>query len=147
MATKRKKLIDTKPKCGLCGSTQKALTKTFCCDHWICNDEHTYAPFSYARDSCYRNHDRYTLCSYHYYEKHTGSWQDCEQCKSDFDLPDYVNMGTNEYNFEVLKNLEKVTIACVNCGFTADTIDAFPYQTSKGYYCPQKKCQEAAFKD
>lgn len=136
----------SKAKCGLCGSTKKALTKTECCSNWICDDAHTYRLFSYARNSCYRNHDRYTLCSYHYREDHKGKWQDCKKCKDSFDLPNYVDMGTNEHNFEVLTNPEKVTISCANCNFIADSINKFAYQTSRGYYCAKKKCQEAALK-
>lgn len=138
-----------KPRCGLCGSSKKELTKTPCCNNWICNDALTYIPFSYARNSCYRNHDRYTLCSNHFTESHQGSWQDCKKCKDNFDTPNYVYYGTNEYNFEVLKNPEKVSIRCANCGFTADSVDAFPLHTSKGstdsYYCPKEKCQKAGW--
>ncbi len=134
----------SKTKCGLCGSTKKALTKTKCCDNWICDDVQTYEIFSYARNSCYRNHDRYTLCAYHCHESHQGKWQDCKKCKDSFDLPNYVNMGTNEYNFETLKNPEKVTIACAHCNFIGHSVDEFAYQTSKGYFCAKKKCQIAA---
>jgi len=145
METKQKK-ASPKAKCGLCDSAKKALTKTICCDNWICDDAHTYQIFSYARNSCYRNHDRYTLCAYHHHEGHKGMWQDCKKCKKSLDLPEYVEMGTNEHNFEVLKNPEKFSISCINCGFTADTVAAFAYQTSKGYYCDKQKCQEAVFK-
>ncbi len=61
---KRGGRIDTK-RCGLCGKAAK-LTKTHCCDKWICDDEDKYVLFSYARNSCLRNHRRYTLCAYHY---------------------------------------------------------------------------------
>ena len=95
----------SKPRCGLCGKTRK-LTKTFCCDHWICDDSDTYVMFSYARNSCWRNHDRYTLCAYHYHEGHTGTWQTCKTCRESFDIEDYVDMATNEYNFESSKPTE-----------------------------------------
>ena len=146
MVQRKETPLKTKPKCGLCGSTKKSLTKTACCNNWICDDQDSYVIFSYARNSCYRNHDRYTLCSTHFHEGHTGKWQNCKKCKDSFDLPNYVDMGTNEHNFEVLENPEKVTISCINCKFTADTVAAFAVQTSKGYYCPKEKCQEAAFK-
>ena len=66
-------------KCGLCGEKKPgvSLIRTKCCNKWICNDEHTYRPFSFSLDSCHRNHDRYTLCAFHYNEGHTGRWQDC----------------------------------------------------------------------
>ena len=136
----------SKKKCGLCGSTKKKLTKTPCCGNWICDDVHMYQIFSYAKNSCYRNHDRYTLCSTHYHEGHTGRWQDCKKCKDDIDLPNYNYFGTNEYNFEVLENVEKCIMSCVNCGFTTDSMEDFAYQTSKGYYCCREKCQKEAFR-
>jgi hypothetical protein len=46
-----------KSRCGLCGKP-KNLAQTECCGQWICNDEHKYVLFSYARNSCARNHDR-----------------------------------------------------------------------------------------
>ena len=59
--TLKKKKAEDKPRCGLCGKTRK-LTKTECCGQWICDDEEKYVIFSYARNSCSRNHQRYTLC-------------------------------------------------------------------------------------
>lgn len=93
----------TRPRCGLCGKTTR-LTKTECCGQWICDDEDQYVLFSYARNSCHRNHSRYTLCSYHYNEGHAGKWQDCPQCRESFETEMYVWYGTNEYNFEKLAN-------------------------------------------
>ncbi len=90
------------PRCGLCGSTTKPLTRTPCCGQWICDDADQYVLFSYARNSCYRNHDRYTLCSYHYHEGHAGRWQDCGECRESFETEIYVYYGSNEYNFEKL---------------------------------------------
>ncbi|MEX0642137.1 MAG: DUF6398 domain-containing protein [Pirellulales bacterium] len=89
------------PACGLCGNT-KNLTKTECCDNWICDDEQDYVMFSYARNSCYRNHRRYTLCGFHHAEGHEGRWQDCAECRDLFEAEMYVHYGTNEYNFEKL---------------------------------------------
>src|SRR5512136_2648141 len=57
-----------RPRCGLCGKTKK-LTKTECCNQWICDDEDKYVLFSYATNSCLRNHRRYTLCGYHHFEE------------------------------------------------------------------------------
>lgn len=93
----------TKPRCGLCGKTRK-LTKTECCGQWICDDEDKYVLFSYANNSCSRNHRRYTLCSFHYNEEHSGRWQDCKQCRKSIEPEMYVWFGTNEYNFEKLTN-------------------------------------------
>src|ERR687887_2347938 len=71
-------------RCGLCGETVN-LTKTDCCGQWICDDEDQYLMFSYARNSCSRNHWRYTLCGYHYNERHNGDWRECDECKKDFE--------------------------------------------------------------
>ena len=104
-----------RPRCGLCGKT-KALTKTECCDQWICDDEHKYVLFSYARNSCYRNHRRYTLCGYHYVEEHQGHWKECPECPDDIETEMYVYYGTNEYNFEKLENPpEYEPTRCAQC--------------------------------
>ena len=87
--------------CGLCGATDN-LTKTECCGQWICDDEDQYQLFSYARNSCSRNHRRYTLCGHHSTEGHEGRWQDCSKCREDIETEMYVYYGTNEYNFEKL---------------------------------------------
>lgn len=92
-----------KPRCGLCRKT-KNLGKTECCGQWICNDEHKYVLFSYARNSCSRNHRRYTLCGFHSGEGHRGHWKDCKLCRKSFQTEMYVWYGTNEYNFEKLEN-------------------------------------------
>jgi hypothetical protein len=91
------------PRCGLCGAT-KNLTKTECCSQWICDDEHKYQLFSFARNSCHRNHRRFTLCGFHHAEEHPGRWQDCPKCRDQIETEMYVYYGTNEYNFEVLQN-------------------------------------------
>jgi len=93
----------SQPRCGLCGKAKK-LKVTECCGQWICDDEEEYVLFSFARNSCDRNHRRLTLCGYHHTEGHTGSWKDCPRCKEDFETEEYVHYGTNEYNFEKLEN-------------------------------------------
>lgn len=116
MAKKTSKPNAGKPRCGLCGKT-KNLTKTECCDEWICDDEHKYVLFSYARNSCHRNHGRYTLCGYHHVEGHEGKWQDCEQCRDSFETEIYVWYGTNEYNFTKLSNPPSYDPThCSKCG-------------------------------
>lgn len=108
---------DTTRRCGLCGSTRKKLTRTDCCGNWICDDEANYVLFSFARNSCHRNHDRYTLCSSHYHERHKGRWQDCKKCRANFETEMYVWYGTNEYNFEKLENPPKFApTLCDTCG-------------------------------
>ena len=92
-----------KPRCGLCGRSSK-LTRTDCCNQWICDDEDKYVPFSYSRNSCSRTHRLYTLCGNHNAEKHSGDWKDCQKCRDSFETEMYVWYGTNEHNFEVLAN-------------------------------------------
>jgi len=108
---------DSQPVCGLCGKSGK-LTRTPCCGNWICDDEDQYQLFSYARNSCFRNHDRYTLCAFHYHEGHPGKWQDCKLCREAFDKTEiYVEHGTNEYNFEKLEDVpEYEPTRCSRCG-------------------------------
>ncbi|MBO0859152.1 MAG: hypothetical protein J2P21_11880 [Chloracidobacterium sp.] len=103
------------PACGLCGKTGN-LTKTPCCNNWICDDEDEYVIFSYARNSCFRNHTRYTLCAYHHNEEHKGDWRECKKCKADFKAELYAHYGTNEYNFVRLENPpEFESTRCANC--------------------------------
>jgi len=106
----------TGTRCGLCGKTEN-LTKTECCGNWICDDEHTYVMFSYATNSCSRNHGRYTLCAYHHMEGHHGDWKDCAECRDSFETEMYVWYGTNEFNFEKLPNPpEYEPTHCADCG-------------------------------
>jgi hypothetical protein len=77
---------------------------TECCGNAICDDEDTYVLFSYARNSCHRNHRRQTLCGSHAAENHSGSWQSCSECRDAFETELYVYYGTNEFNFVKLEN-------------------------------------------
>jgi hypothetical protein len=109
------KVATQTPKCGLCGKT-KNLTKTECCGQWICDDEHKYKLFSYAHNSCHRNHRRYTLCGHHYDEGHSGDWKTCLKCRNDIETEMYVYFGTNEHNFEKLENPPKYKpTRCAKC--------------------------------
>ena len=128
---------DSRPRCGLCGKTTK-LTKTPCCDQWICNDEDHYVLFSYAHNSCHRNHRRYTLCSFHYNEGHSGRWQDCQQCREAFETEMYVWYGTNEYNFEKLANPPKYEPThCAKCGRVIRLGEDGYSVKGKDYWCEQ----------
>jgi hypothetical protein len=105
-----------KPRCGLCGKARNLL-QTDCCGNWICNDEHKYVIFSYARNSCSRNHSRFTLCGYHHNEGHKGHWQNCKVCRKSFMTEMYVWYGTNECNFEKLESPPSYEPThCSDCG-------------------------------
>jgi len=129
------------PHCGLCGKTTN-LTKTECCGNWICDDEDQYVLFSYARNSCYRNHRRYTLCGYHHAEGHAGDWKDCPQCKEDIEMEMYVYYGTNEYNFEKLKNPPAYEpTKCSKCG--AVIVLSEDRYSTRGRECWCEECTNA----
>lgn len=130
-----KKTIKDLPRCGLCGKKSN-LTKTECCDQWICDDADQYVLFSYAKNSCYRNHDRYTLCSFHCHEEHPGHWKDCQKCKDDFQTELYVWYGTNEYNFEKLENPpEYEPTTCSACGKIIKLGEDGYAQKGDNYFC------------
>lgn len=129
------------PRCGLCGAT-KNLTRTACCGELICDDEHEYVLFSYDRNSCARNHRRYTLCGHHFDEGHPGRWQDCPKCRQEMEPEMYVHYGTNEYNFEVLENPpEYEPTHCASCGRVIVLADGGYSYSADGYHCGA--CTEA----
>lgn len=102
----REFLKSLSPRCGLCGKTEK-LKKTECCGNWICDDEDKYVLMSFERNSCSRNHHKFTVCSYHHSEKHPGNWENCDLCRKQHDdNPEmFVYLATNEYNFEIPDDL------------------------------------------
>jgi hypothetical protein len=123
------------PRCGLCGKGGK-LTRTECCGQWICDDEDKYVVFSYARNSCSRNHRRYTLCGYHAAEDHGGDWRECQHCREEIQTEMYVYYGTNEYNFVKLQHPPSYEpTLCTKCGAVIRlATDAYTIK-GKGYYC------------
>ncbi len=123
------------PRCGLCGKQGK-LTETGCCGQTICDDYEKYVPFSYARNSCSRNHDRFTLCGQHHNGSHPGKWQECDECRTGRDTEMYVWYGTNEYNFVKLANPPSFDpTLCAECGTRID-LGNDAYSLYRGaYYC------------
>ncbi len=122
-----------RPRCGLCGKTGE-LTRTECCDNWICNDEHLYVPFTYAKVSCHRNHDRYTICATHHHEGHEGDWKTCAKCRKMCEPEMYAWFATNEYNFERLPNPPAYKPThCAKCGRVI-RLATDGYVVSKGEY-------------
>ena len=129
------------PRCGLCGK-RKNLIRAECCGNWICNDEDKYVEFTYALNSCHRNHRRLTLCGYHRTESHAGDWKTCKKCRKSFGTEMYVWYGTNEFNFEKLENTPafKPTY-CSHCG-TVIHLGTEGYSITEGkYYC--ESCAQA----
>jgi hypothetical protein len=134
-AKRQQRSSDNRPRCGLCGATE-GLTRTPCCDNWICDDEDEYQLFSYERNSCFRNHRRYTLCGGHYEEGHHGDWQTCEKCRSSQEPEMYAHFGTNEYNFTKLKNPPKYEpTKCAKCGSVIVLADGGYSHSRDGYTC------------
>ncbi len=132
-------------KCGLCGAT-KNLIKTECCGQWICDDEHEYVMFSYARNSCSRNHRRFTICGNHYAEGHSGHWKDCKKCRDALVTEMYVDYGTNEYNFEVLENPPAFEpTKCISCGAVIVLAEGGYSSGRDGYSCGE--CTAKKFGD
>jgi hypothetical protein len=140
---KSKELNADTPRCGLCGKSG-GLIQTECCGQWICDDEDNYVLFSYARNSCHRNHHRYTLCSFHHGEGHRGAWQTCLKCRKSFPAEIYVYYGTNEYNFVKLENPPPYEPThCDGCGVVIKLSDGGYSQGPKGLLC--EKCTRKAF--
>jgi hypothetical protein len=103
--------------CGLCGESTRQLTRTECCDNLVCDDEDEYVVFSYARNSCFRNHDRQTLCAFHHREEHNGEWKKCSKCRAEFEPEMYAWYATNPFNFEKLRDPPPFApTLCDGCG-------------------------------
>jgi hypothetical protein len=125
----------SRPACGLCGKRGR-VTRTECCGQWICDDEDTYVLFSYARNSCSRNHRRYTLCGYHAAEEHTGDWRTCQRCRRDIIPEMYVYYGTNEYNFVKLETPPRFEpTRCTRCRKVIRLAKDAYSMKGRGYYC------------
>lgn len=130
-------------QCKLCGNTEN-LIQTPCCNNWICNDVDSYEMFSFAHNSCYRNHDRYTLCAGHWHEGHEGRWQDCQKCRDMTETEMYVYFGTNEYNFEVLTNPPSFEpTRCRKCNRVIRLAEDGYTVSGDGYSCLE--CSNALF--
>lgn len=143
MKAPAKKKTD-KPRCGLCGKAGK-LVRTECCGNWICDDEHKYELFSYARNSCHRNHRRYTLCGYHHAEGHVGDWKTCKECRTSFEAEMVVWFGTNEYNFEKLPDPPPYKPKkCSGCGVVIKLGTDAHTQSGDEYWCGE--CMHAEMK-
>lgn len=144
--TTKKNKIESSKKCGLCGKSKK-LIRTECCNQWICDDESEYVLFSYADNCCSRNHRRYTLCGFHATEEHEGTWQDCAQCRNEFETEMYVWYGTNKYNFEKLPNPPSFKPKyCGRCHKRMVLAEESYSQRGEKYYCEactHKEMQQA----
>ncbi len=133
---------DGKRRCGLCGKTGR-LIRTECCNQLICADEDQYVMFSYEHNSCSRNHQRYTLCGYHFNEAHFGDWRDCSECQKDFEGEIYAYYGTNEYNFVKLESVpDYEPTSCTGCNRIVSLVNDGHVMKSGVVYC--MKCAEVS---
>lgn len=132
--------------CGLCGA-QEHLTRTGCCNRPICDDVHKYKPMSYSLVSCYRNHERYTVCAYHKKEGHDGNdWRQCAACRTSFadTLELFAGQGTSHHNFadDKWKAPTFEPTCCWKCGRVIKL-------NSEGYTnhtrCGVKECSDCDF--
>jgi hypothetical protein len=92
--------------------------------------------FSYARNSCYRNHSHQTICAFHHTEGHEGDWKECSLCRQNFEPEMYAWYGTNEFNFEKLANPPSFEpTLCEGCGNRIVLAEG-GYTLAKGkYWC------------
>jgi hypothetical protein len=126
---------DGGPKCGLCGKTEN-LVKTDCCDTWICDDTHNRILLSNGQNSCLGKHDHYTLCSYHFTNRHKGDWQNCSACRKSFGTEIYVWYGTNEFNVSKLENPPAFEpTKCIDCGCLIVLSSDHYSKSADGYRC------------
>jgi len=92
--------------------------------------------FSFAHNSCSRNHRRYTLCGLHSNEEHAGDWKNCTQCREGMNIEMYVYFGTNEYNFEALPDPPAFEpTKCADCGKVIVLGDSSFSCSTSGYRC------------
>ncbi|GAC1392301.1 MAG: hypothetical protein NVSMB31_10280 [Vulcanimicrobiaceae bacterium] len=128
--------LDTGTVCGLCGKSD-AVMRSDCCGNLICDDQQNYVLFSYARNSCDRNHSSFTLCGFHHNEGHVGDWKTCAACRHSFETEIYVWYGTNEYNFERLSNPPKFKAKrCASCKSKISlSEDGYTIKPSGEYLC------------
>lgn len=122
-------------KCGICGGT-KNLLKTECCKNWICDLDIEIS--SSHRKRCYKKHSRFTLCGFHYNEGHFGHWQNCEECRSQFETEMYVYYGTNKYNFEKLESSSQFEpTKCHACAKVISLSEDSYSRAGSVYYCQE----------
>ncbi len=124
-------------KCFICGATTN-LVRTECCGKWICDDEDEYVPFSYAHNSCHRNHRRYTLCAYHHDNGHKGDWKTCPECRKMAEPEMVAWFGTNEYNWEKMPDPPKFEpTRCHKCGKVIRLPEGGYSHGPEGYTCAE----------
>lgn len=74
-------------------------------------------------------------------EEHPGSWQECVACRNELQTEMYVYYGTNEYNFEKMKNPpEYEPTHCATCGAVINLGEDGYSERGDEYWC--QSCSE-----
>jgi hypothetical protein len=108
--------------CSLCGKARD-LSQTECCSKKVCV-------------KCEEKHSRFTLCGSHHNESHSGTWQDCAECRGQFPTEMYVWHGTNNWNFEKLQNPPSFEPThCSVCGKVIRLPDGGYSKLGPTYWC------------
>ena len=81
--------------CQFCGDDSAPLVRTSCCEKWICCDT---AFFSNGGGYCQVQHETYSLCHFHYNEKHQGDWRECKECLTYFGKDEFERMAEDWTN-------------------------------------------------
>ena len=91
---------------------------------------------------CQRTHYKYSMCHYHWVEKHKGEdFKTCKECKDDFDS----DLEDSE-NAEIRIKTKKAEILCHGCKkqiTNSDDIGYWKYDSKNkkaNYYCKNSKC-------
>jgi len=121
--------------CKLC-DTSSSLLKSPCCNQWFCNDEADYNLYKNPRASCFKNHQKYTLCGFHHSQGHEGEWKNCQKCKEGLKTELYVWHSTNKYNYDKLKNPpEYEPTYCSECNCTIRLGEECHSHNNDAYFC------------
>ena len=82
--------------CRFCGDDSAPLVKTPCCDQWICCDT-SYLSYRVG-GRCQFEHENYSICHFHYNEKHHGRWQNCKECRRFFGEDEFKRLAEDRMN-------------------------------------------------
>lgn len=69
-------------RCKFCGDDNAPLVKTECCHEWACCD--TAYISRRGAGTCQVEHEYYSMCHFHFNEKHLGPWKECMECAEFF---------------------------------------------------------------
>ena len=92
--------MDAKPipgeHCHFCGDDTVPLVMTPCCGQLICCDT-SYLSYR-GGGYCQFEHENYSICHFHYNEKHPGQWNDCDECRRFFGEKEFEQLAEDPMN-------------------------------------------------